>query len=127
LNLLLDTHTWLWALSAQERLPSNHRRMISDPRNGVFVSSISVWETVIKKRLGKLRVEADYVQISAEMGIVFLPFDTQDAQAVDALPMHHNDPFDRAILAQALANKYTLLTSDEALGGYSSIVSVDLA
>lgn len=126
LRLLLDTHTWIWAMDGSKLLPREHARFIEDPSNEVFVSAISVWEAAIKASLGKLRVRGDLVTRAGQDGYEFLDFTLSAAVAVGSLPLHHRDPFDRALLAQAKVENLTLITSDAAFLVYSKEIDLHI-
>lgn len=119
MRLLLDTHVLLWSLAGSPRLSSTAREAIVDAANDVFVSAASMWEASIKRSVGKLRFET--AKILAEMefnGFRELPITARHALAAGDLPLHHKDPFDRMLVAQAIAEGLTLVTSDSALRPY---------
>jgi PIN domain nuclease of toxin-antitoxin system len=125
MNLLLDTHVLLWWQLEDRRLGKKARELILQQRNHILVSSISFWEIAIKYALGKLPMNAGESMASAlEDGFRILPFDGAHALAVEKLPHHHGDPFDRALLAQAKHSKLSLLSNDAAMHRYASAVSV---
>ena len=104
MRLLLDTHTLLWWLNDDEKLGSRARGLIGDPANDVLVSAVSLWEITVKLRIGKL--DADIEEILGILpGQGFQRLDISDAHlvALAGLPVHHRDPFDHLLLAQALA------------------------
>lgn len=122
MRLLLDTHAFLWAVGAPERLSAKARPMIADERNEVHVSAVSAWEIAVKARLGRLEV-ADDVERSIPDQIArhaFQPLSIQIRHAlkVASLPDHHRDPFDRLLVAQALVEDLVLVTSDSQLRRY---------
>ena len=106
MRVLLDTHTFLWYISADTKLPASFRTAIQDPTNEVFVSVVSVWETVIKHHLGKLPLPAppaDYLpQQRVAHGIASLSIDEGAMVPLAGLPPLHRDPFDQLLAAQAL-------------------------
>lgn len=116
MDLLLDTNALLWAMAADERLREQARDAIRDPANRVFVSVVSVWEIAIKLALGKLHVASNVVEwLPREMAasrFTPLPVLFGHAASVEHLPMHHRDPFDRLLIAQAIAERLTIVTSD---------------
>lgn len=121
MKLLLDTQVLLWAAGQPERLPGAARKLLRDPRNELLFSAASVWEITIKSSLGRddFRVEPRLFRRSLlDNGYVELPITGEHAVGVDTLPPLHRDPFDRLLLAQALAEGITLLTSDEQLARY---------
>jgi PIN domain nuclease of toxin-antitoxin system len=121
-NLLLDTHVLLWALTDDPRLKPAARRAIVDPANVVYVSATSALELAIKSALGKVHLPASPAQwLPAEIErseFTELPISVSHALAVGNLPRHHDDPFDRLLVAQARAEKLTLVTADPAIHRY---------
>jgi PIN domain nuclease of toxin-antitoxin system len=118
MNFLLDTHVLLWALSSPERLGDETRRMLENSTNIVFASAVSAWEIEIKRNLGKLRAPAD---LEAEVRVVRfteLPLRFSHVRALARLPNLHRDPFDRVLVAQAVADDLTLVTRDRRLLEY---------
>jgi PIN domain nuclease of toxin-antitoxin system len=120
---LLDTHVFLWAASAPERLSAIARNAIEDPKNEVFISAAVVWEIVIKHALGKLRLPSSPVilipTLIAQFGFRALPISHEHALTLCALPKHHNDPFDRIMIAQARCEGMTLISTDRNVGRYA--------
>ncbi|PWG61610.1 type II toxin-antitoxin system VapC family toxin [Spiribacter halobius] len=117
-RLLLDTHTFLWWLSADPSLGERARAAIADPRNQVFVSAATGWEIAIKRAIGKLCIEdEDLDSIVEEEGFNHLPITFHGTQA-GTLPQHHKDPFDRMLVAQAQAEGLTILTADTEIPKY---------
>ncbi len=122
MRLLLDTHVFLWYITADPRLPATFQAAIQDPANEVYLSAASVWEAVIKHALGKLPVPgppADYLPQQRDLhGIASLPVEEGAMPHLAALPPLHRDPFDRLLIAQALQNGLTVATVDPALAAY---------
>jgi PIN domain nuclease of toxin-antitoxin system len=112
MNLSLDTHVLLWALSAPERLSAVARNAIEDPANIVFVSAAVAWEIEVKAALGKLRAPSDLLQQLTAANFQELPITIAHALALNELPNLHRDPFDRIMLAQAKAAGLTFVTAD---------------
>lgn len=124
-RLLLDTHVALWAIADSPQLPAKARRLILDPDNEIFVSAASVWEISIKHSLGRgsMPVAGDEaLQYFRDAGYVLLPISAEHAAAVESLPPHHADPFDRILLAQAVHEPLHLLTHDAVLARYDAPV-----
>lgn len=122
MRLLLDTHVFLWAVTASPLLKAAPRRAI-ESADRVFVSSASIWEVAIKSRLGKIDADAEEVLASIEAsGFVELPVSGAHAACVQRLPLHHQDPFDRILVAQALTEPLRLMTADAALAPYGDMV-----
>jgi PIN domain nuclease of toxin-antitoxin system len=124
MDLLLDTHAFLWAAASPSRLGPRARRAILDPRNRVYLSLASVWEMAIKASLGKLRLSAPLSELVAraqsEQGITLLPLELDPVLRVQDLPWHHRDPFDRLIIAQSLFEKIPIVSGDPAFRKYSA-------
>lgn len=122
MNLLLDTHIFLWYISADARLPPAYRAAIQDPANEAFLSVASVWEAVIKHGLGKLALPAppdEYLPRQRELHhIASLSIEEAAMTHLAKLPSLHRDPFDRILVAQALQHDLTLVTVDEAVKAY---------
>lgn len=120
MNLLIDTHVLLWALDDDPSLSPAARAAITDGRNMVFVSAATAWEIVIKKALGKLHAPTDsYLDELRRHRFTPLDITSQHALAVEMPPMHHNDPIDRLLVAQAQVEKLTLVTRDVRLQAYA--------
>lgn len=119
MNLLLDTHVLLWALSDSPKLSSEARAVIIDGKNVVFVSAVSAWEISIKKSLGFLQLpEGDYLNELKLHRFTPLDISTEHALAVEHLSMIHKDPFDRMLIAQAQSENLTLVTRDAKIKQY---------
>jgi PIN domain nuclease of toxin-antitoxin system len=118
MNYLLDTHVLLDLLSARQRVGRAVRNVLEDPLNDVMVSSASGWEMAIKAALGKLRPPDDLEAELLREGIDTLDITLSDALRAGALPRHHNDPFDRMLVAQAQNREMTLVTRDPMLATY---------
>jgi PIN domain nuclease of toxin-antitoxin system len=117
MRLLLDTHALLWWL-ADESLSARTREAIADPANLVAVSAASAWEISIKKALGKLAAPDDLEHQLEAGGFEPLPISVAHAVAAGHLPRHHEDPFDRMLIAQALAEGLTIVTRDKRFDDY---------
>ena len=117
-QLLLDTHVVLWAFASPELLRPEVRSAITDPRNGVIVSSISVWEVEIKRALGKLDAPEGFGATCLDRGFDPLDITLRHAAVAGALPAHHADPFDRMLIAQAIAEDFELVTKDRVFSEY---------
>ena len=123
MRLLLDTHVFLWYITADPKLPAAFRAAIQDPANEVFLSVASIWEAVIKHNLGKLPLPAppaDYLpRQRAAHGIASLPVDEGAMTPLAGLPPLHRDPFDRLLVAQAIQHGLTIVTVDPDVIAYS--------
>ncbi len=122
MKILLDTCTFLWILLDDPKLPSRARELFADPENKVFMSSISAWEIAIKHSLGRLslpQAPTEYIPTQRKHHqIEALSLDEESALAIDRLPDLHRDPFDRALVAQAITHGLTLLTPDPLVHQY---------
>ena len=121
MKLLLDTHLLLWAAGHTERLSNAAIELIEAPDNDLWFSVASLWELVIKRGLGRkdFRVDPRLLRRGLlENGYSELPIASEHAIAVEALPMIHRDPFDRMLIAQAMHEGLTLLTSDRSVAQY---------
>ncbi|WP_027882696.1 type II toxin-antitoxin system VapC family toxin [Meiothermus rufus] len=121
MNLLLDSHIVLWWLSDDPRLSRKARRLI-ERADEVLVSAATTWELAVKVSLGKLRMPEGFLEVVEQQGFTHLPITPLHARAVQGLPWHHRDPFDRILLAQATVEGLGLVTADEALAPYGSLV-----
>jgi PIN domain nuclease of toxin-antitoxin system len=122
MRLLLDTHIFLWAVSDDKRLPKATRSIIRSAQV-VHVSAASIWEISIKAALGK--IDADPTELIAaidDTGFMSLPVRVEHAAQVKSLALHHADPFDRMLVAQAMQEPLHLLTADRYLVAYSPLV-----
>ena len=117
-RLLLDTHVLLWALEDSQALSADARQSIADTRNEVFVSAVSIWEMAIKRSLGKLRAPDNLADTVQEAGFAALPITLAHAEQAGMLPPHHRDPFDRMLVAQALAEGLVVVTDDALIPKY---------
>jgi len=122
MRLLLDTHVYLWVVVADPRLSAATRETIENAER-VFVSAASIWEIGIKVRLGKIDAAPDeLVAAIGQSGFAELAVRALHAAAAARLPMHHRDPFDRLLVAQAVTEPLRLLTADAVLASYGDMV-----
>lgn len=125
MNFLLDTHVALWAITDSPRLPKAAREMIESPKSSVWISAATVWEIAIKHSLGRGDMPVaseDALRYFRESGYLFLPVEPEHAVAVEGLPTHHADPFDRILIAQALVEPMRLITHDPMVARYSNTI-----
>jgi PIN domain nuclease of toxin-antitoxin system len=125
MRLLLDTHLLLWALDSPQRLDEATRTLIEDTGNTVLFSAASIWEIAIKSRLGRadFAVRPDRVaQAARQTGFIELPVNSDAAARVADLPPHHRDPFDRLLVAQAMAEPARLYTADPLVAAYGDLI-----
>jgi PIN domain nuclease of toxin-antitoxin system len=122
MRLLLDRHAFLWAVAGSPLLKSPARRVI-EAADQVYVSAASIWEIAIKARLGKIDADPDLlVAAIGDSGFEELPVRAVHAAAGARLAPLHGDPFDRLLVAQAIAEPLKLLTADAMLARYSDLV-----
>lgn len=125
MNLLLDTHIALWAITDSPKLPAKARELIANPRNRIWISAASLWEITIKHSLGRGDMPvsgSDALAYFEQAGYLFLPVEPEHAVAVAELPHHHADPFDRLLVAQARQIPMHLLTHDTMVARYGETV-----
>ena len=119
MRLLLDTHAFLWWIEDDRALGSSARATIDVPTNPVYVSAASAWEIAIKRAKGTLEApRGDIATWIAQEGFAELEIAVRHGSAAGALPLHHRDPFDRVLVAQAQLEDMTLVTADPALAAY---------
>jgi PIN domain nuclease of toxin-antitoxin system len=122
--LLLDTNALLWALSGSPRIRPIEAQLVA-PESEVFVSAVSFWEIAVKASIGKLAASVAEIRRAAQAsGFVELSIQCSHAEILAGLPLHHRDPFDRMIVAQAITEPMRLLTGDRQLSVYSELVQV---
>lgn len=122
MKLLLDTHLLLWASGVPDRLPNEARSLLENPDNILFFSAVSLWEIVIKTSLGRADFCVDARVLRRELidnDYQELTITSEHVVAVGSLPLHHKDPFDRLLVAQATIEGITLLTTDALIAQYS--------
>jgi PIN domain nuclease of toxin-antitoxin system len=122
LKFLIDTNVWLWSVGEVSRLNLSARETLSDPQHDLYFSAASVWEIAIKYSLGRLQIpESPNTLIPREttrLGLRALPINYHHVLAVQGLPLHHGDPFDRVLVAQAQTEGLTLITGDREIRKY---------
>jgi len=122
LKLLLDTHAFLWFVLDDAKLKPAARGLISDPLNRVLLSPASYWEIAIKVSLGKYRLPGDFGSFMdaeiARNNFEILPITLAHASIVATLPLHHGDPFDRMLIAQAIADDLPIASADVSFDAY---------
>lgn len=122
MRLLLDTHIFCWSFYERQRLSQYAQRLMTEA-DEVFVSSASIWEIAIKSRLGK--IDADPQELFQQIrlnGFQELPVWSRHALAAATLPLHHTDPFDRLLIAQAMVEPLFLLTANAVLKQYGDLI-----
>ena len=121
MNILLDTHTLLWYLEDSKNLSSKAAEIIEYPSNTLRVSIASLWEISIKLGLGKLSLQNSFSELEEvlkQLKIEVLPITFSDTECYLNLPLHHRDPFDRILVAQAINHSLVLVSRDVAFDAY---------
>ena len=118
MRLLLDSNTFLWWRAGSEKLTERAERMIGDTDNDTAVSVVTLWEIAIKRGIGKLRFLEDFEAVMTEEAFDLLPISYAHLRTLETLPMHHRDPFDRLLIAQALAEGIPIATGDRVFAAY---------
>jgi PIN domain nuclease of toxin-antitoxin system len=121
-RLLLDTHTLIWYYQTDPKMSATARTLIEDPANGVLVSPASYWEVAIKLSTQRPLLQVPFAAFVQEAifdnGFTILPIEPRHCDRLIGLPPHHKDPFDRMLIAQALAEGIPLVSADAALDPY---------
>jgi PIN domain nuclease of toxin-antitoxin system len=120
LRLLLDTHVMLWAIADPGRLSSQARSVIASEENEVFVSVVSPWEIAIKKSRNRIETPDDLDEGLKSSQFKLLPVLLRHTKAIESMPHHHRDPFDRMLIAQAIVDGLILVTADRKLTRYEA-------
>ncbi|MGB3947193.1 MAG: type II toxin-antitoxin system VapC family toxin [Bacteroidia bacterium] len=118
---LLDTHTFLWFIAGDNQLPATVRDKIKDIHQPCFLSAASLWEITIKEQIGKLTLNIplqELFEYADRNQIEIIPINYDHLLVLSKLPSHHNDPFDRLIISQAIAENLILITRDKGLKKY---------
>lgn len=127
MRFLLDTHILLWSLNTPERLPRPLREQLESPATEVWFSAASIWEIAIKSALGKISFCYSPEQIAEgarKTGFMEISVSSAHAAGVARLAMHHHDPFDRLLIAQALEMPARFVTADAVLAVYSGMIEL---
>jgi len=120
-RLLIDTHILLWADERPRRIAPALRTAMRDETNEIVVSAATIWEIAIKRAIGKLRFDRPIVAAVLALGFEILPVAGAHAEHAGSLPRHHNDPFDRLIIAQAYLERMVLGTQDRRMRPYGIV------
>jgi PIN domain nuclease of toxin-antitoxin system len=122
MRLIVDGHSLIWAVDDPSRLTSTAATALRDPANELLLSAATIWEMAIKVGLGKLTLSLPYRQwmdrAVADLGLAVLPITVEYADVQATLPLHHRDPFDRLIIAQALMESVMIVSADAGLDQY---------
>lgn len=125
MKILLDTHILLWWLNDDDQLSAKARQMIERPENAVYVSDMSLWEIQIKIMTGKMKANLEaIIALLPEHNLQLLPIKTSHILALSRLPPHHQDPFDRMLISQALTEPLHLITHDKKVALYSDSIII---
>ena len=119
MKLLIDTHVALWWFENPMRLSHEAQTAIGDMKNSVYLSTATAWEIAIKRGLGRLQAPGDLHTAMHDNFMEPLPVTIADALRVERLPMHHRDPFDRMLVAQALERGLILVSRDAEIAKYA--------
>jgi PIN domain nuclease of toxin-antitoxin system len=117
-RLLLDTHIVLWSVTAYPAMPKRFRDILRAGDHEIYVSAVSIWEVSIKRAIGKMPAPADVFDRAKDAGCLELPVTWAHARIVESMPLHHADPFDRLLIAQARVEGLTLVTADRVISKY---------
>ncbi len=119
MRLLLDTHVYLWWLNEDSRLGADTREVVADPSSIVHVSAVSVWEAALKAAAGRLELgPVDLIGAIQANAFIELPITARHVERAAHLPLHHRDPFDRLLIAQAQIEDLTLVSLERAVAAY---------
>ncbi len=122
MNLLLDTHTFIWWASAPSSLSKKAFRACVNEKNNLILSVVSAWEMQVKQQLGKLELEYPVKELISlqqeENDLHILPVSLDHVLNLDNLPLHHRDPFDRMLIAQAMQERLLLVSRDNVFSKY---------
>lgn len=123
MRVLLDTHAFLWFITNDPQLSAAARGLIADPTNEILVSPASYWEIAIKVKLGKYPLSVPYLTLITQgidsNGFKVLPIEPKHTEMLTTLPLHHGDPFDRLMVAQAMVENISLVSVDVAFDLYA--------
>jgi PIN domain nuclease of toxin-antitoxin system len=120
-RFLLDTHVLLWFIQGDTTLNNEVQRVITDDSNALYFSIVSLWEIVIKVNIGKLKIDytiAEIYTLLEQLKIEVIPIDPSDLAQYQPLPLHHRDPFDRLLIAQAIERSLILVSADREFAAY---------
>jgi len=122
MNLLIDTHVFLWLRNAPEKIPTAIQQAYQDINNEVYLSMVSIWEMQIKHQLNKLALDLSLDELitrqQLENDLQLLPIEVNHIYALSQLPFHHNDPFDRLIISQSQCENMRLISADKVFKQY---------
>jgi len=119
MNIIIDTHIFLWALSDPYKISEAKRLALEDLSNTIYVSAVSIAELMIKAPVEKLRIDFNPVDMAKESGFMLLDFSAESALLLKDMPFHHKDPFDRMLIAQSIATNCPIMTDDPKIALYN--------
>ncbi len=118
-KLLLDTNVVVWLLLGdRDSISETATKLLLDEENTISVSAVSVWEMAIKRSVGKLDIEPDWVRALSRLDFAPMPVTAEHAARVENLPWHHRDPFDRLLVAQAMLEDHDMVSADRQMDQY---------
>lgn len=120
MRFLLDTHVFIWAMEGSKKLSADIMIKISDPKNEIFISVATIWEIVLKRQAKKMKLAFNPVASIEKTGLKVIPIQIPHVLGIGELPLYHKDPFDRILIAQAIVENLTLVTSDEKIWKYKT-------
>ncbi len=123
---MLDTHLLIWAADDIKRVPPKARELMSDEKNELLFSVVSIWEVAIKRALNRVDFQLDPRKLRrglVDNGYIELPILGEHAAAISGLPLIHKDPFDRMLIAQSVVEGISLVTNDETVALYPGVIS----
>ena len=115
---MIDTHIFLWLASDPDKLSKKHMLLLTERKNRLYLSAMSIAEVMIKQSIGQIDIPFDMMKACEMMEINLLDFDAVSAMKLGMLPMHHKDPFDRMLIAQAITHSMTFCTVDRKMAHY---------
>ena len=123
MDLLFDTHSFIWWADEPARLSHGALRAFEDENSRLFLSDVSIWEMQIKVQLGKIKLRLPIKELidsqQRDNQVEILSITTEHILGLDNLPFHHKDPFDRLLIAQSIAEDFTIVTTDAEFGDYA--------
>jgi len=117
-NIIIDTHIFLWIVCEPNKLSTSRTNIIKNKTNTIFVSSITFIEIMIKVSMGKLKIDFDPIETAKESGFKILDFSANDSLALRDMPFYHKDPFDRMLISQSINRDYYLMSDDGKFKNY---------
>ncbi|MCH9741385.1 MAG: type II toxin-antitoxin system VapC family toxin [Epsilonproteobacteria bacterium] len=118
MNIIIDTHIFLWTVSEPEKISSSKVNIMNNPENTIFISSITFIEIMIKVSIGKLKIDFGPIETAKDSGFEILDFSAEDSFALKEMPFHHKDPFDRMLISQSINRDYYLMSDDGKFRNY---------